>query len=273
MLRRSLYPAISVLAFTAAALGQTVTVTLDSTQDGVIVPPGSTVDWGITFTVSAGDNEGLALLCCDLVQDPNNPAFLDIPPADGVPSGMTNFSRPDGISNPGETDPNTGYIGVQRGTPGAMDLWQVGGGQNTLGEAMEPGSGIAENANVVAGVGQSTPEMLASGSFDAPMTSGAYTLELANSLANVLVERNDPPDFSPVTEATVDTTAGSISFTVTISGDLDLDCEVDLSDLAQLLGHYGDTAATWTDGDLDEDGDVDLSDLAELLGHYNETCV
>jgi hypothetical protein len=56
-------------------------------------------------------------------------------------------------------------------------------------------------------------------------------------------------------------------------GDLDGDNDVDLSDLAQLLGNYGTTSgAQYEDGDLDGDGDVDLSDLAELLGLYGTTC-
>ena len=55
-------------------------------------------------------------------------------------------------------------------------------------------------------------------------------------------------------------------------GDLDADGDVDLGDLAQLLGHYGTTSgAAYADGDLDFDGDVDLQDLAELLGRYGDT--
>ena len=54
-----------------------------------------------------------------------------------------------------------------------------------------------------------------------------------------------------------------------IPGDLDHDGDVDLSDLAALLGNYGMTSgASYDEGDLDHDGDVDLSDLAELLSHY-----
>ena len=56
-------------------------------------------------------------------------------------------------------------------------------------------------------------------------------------------------------------------------GDLDGDNDIDLSDLAQLLGHYGmTTGATYGDGDIDDDGDVDLSDLAELLSVYGTSC-
>jgi WD40 repeat protein len=52
-------------------------------------------------------------------------------------------------------------------------------------------------------------------------------------------------------------------------GDLDFDGDVDLTDLAQLLAHYGMTSgATYEDGDLDCDGDVDLGDLAALLANY-----
>jgi hypothetical protein len=56
-------------------------------------------------------------------------------------------------------------------------------------------------------------------------------------------------------------------------GDLDGDNDIDLTDLAILLGNYGMTSgAVYEDGDLDEDGDVDLSDLASLLGVYGTTC-
>ncbi len=264
---------LTVLTMTAGATGQTVALTLESPQNEQVLQAGASIEWHILFTVSPDGNEGLALLSCDLLQDPNNPALLDIPPADGVPTEMTNFSRPDGICNPGETNPVTGYIGVQRGEAGQMNLIQVGGGQNTFGQAMSPGSGIAENANVVPGVGQGTPQILASGSFTAPSACGTYTFELTNAVANVLLDHNVPPAFSPVNQAAIDTAAAGISFTIALSGDLDFDGDVDLADLAQLLGNYGETSGMmYTDGDLDGDGDVDLADLAELLGVYGTTC-
>jgi hypothetical protein len=56
-------------------------------------------------------------------------------------------------------------------------------------------------------------------------------------------------------------------------GDLDGDEDVDLADLAQLLGNYGITGgASYEDGDLDGDGDVDLSDLSALLAVYGTSC-
>jgi hypothetical protein len=55
-------------------------------------------------------------------------------------------------------------------------------------------------------------------------------------------------------------------------GDLDGDGDVDLSDLSQLLAHYGSDGAGHGDGDLDGDGDVDLADLSALLAVYGTTC-
>ncbi len=56
-------------------------------------------------------------------------------------------------------------------------------------------------------------------------------------------------------------------------GDLDGDSDVDLTDLARLLAHYGMTSgAMYEDGDLDGDADVDLSDLSTLISVYGTMC-
>jgi hypothetical protein len=56
-------------------------------------------------------------------------------------------------------------------------------------------------------------------------------------------------------------------------GDLDLDRDTDLTDLAALLANYGLTeGARRAQGDLDRDGAVDLSDLAALLSAYGTPC-
>ncbi|MBU0617824.1 MAG: hypothetical protein KKI02_08915, partial [Planctomycetes bacterium] len=60
-----------------------------------------------------------------------------------------------------------------------------------------------------------------------------------------------------------------------ILGDLDRDGDVDLYDLAALLGAYGTCEGDPMynpDADLDGSGCIDLADLAELLGNCGETC-
>ena len=63
---------------------------------------------------------------------------------------------------------------------------------------------------------------------------------------------------------------GELGLPVFLWGDLNHDNSVNLSDLAQLLAHYGQTGMSYDDGDMDGDGDVDISDLAMLLAHYGE---
>ena len=215
------------------ASAQTVNVTLSSPQNGQTVAAGATVNWTIAFTVSGGDNAGLALLSADLTQAGTNPGTLNIPYASGVPAPMTNFSRPAGISNPGEGGNTTGYVGVQRGDAGERNLIQIGGGQNTFGQ-IAAGGGVGQNATVVPGRGQSGSVTLASGSFQAPAAPGAYTFALANVVANVLEQVNAPPNFSPVVAATVNVT-NSLSFTVGgggMDGDMNCDGVISVGDIA-----------------------------------------
>jgi hypothetical protein len=259
---------LGLLAASPLAAQEIVTLELRSPADGGNVFTGATVDWEIWTRITTPGNEGLALLNVDLAQESANPAKLDLPPADGVPSEMENFSRPAGISNPGEGGAETGYIGVQRGTPGEMNLVQIGGSQNTFGAA---GDSMGTNPYVVAGVAKDTDVLLAAGSFAAPNTPGVYAFRIENGLANVLVEVNDPPAFSPVIGAAVTYVADTVSFTVLWTGDVDADGDVDLNDLAALLGAYnactGDPAYDPA-ADFDSDGCVDLSDLAALIGNY-----
>jgi predicted outer membrane repeat protein len=78
----------------------------------------------------------------------------------------------------------------------------------------------------------------------------------------------DPPDYPEVVDMGAYEFGGGGCF-----GDLDGDNDIDLADLAQLLGNYGETSGmTYEDGDLDGDGDVDLADLADLLGVYGTSC-
>ena len=222
---------VAVMFSAAAVADPIVTFTLSSVKDGQTVGQKMPIRWQITLTASSGDNAGLALASVDLEQGGSNPVFFDIPPADGVPSGMSNFSRPAGIANPGETDPNTGYIGVQRGTVGQKNLVQIGGGQNTFGEALPSGTGIGENAVVVGGVAQGGAQLLATGLFSAPQTPGLYTFSLQNGLANVVTTVNPPPTFSPVAAATVQYSPQSMSFTVGNYAIADTNCDGSINGL------------------------------------------
>jgi hypothetical protein len=197
------------------AAGGSVTIQLTSPQDGTEVAPGTPIEWSVTASVSREGCAGLALLVVDLVQSPSNPATLDIPAASGVPPGLESFSRPLGISNPGEDGLETGYVGVLRGAPGARDLRQIGGAQNTSGV---PGSSLGTNAQVVAGIGQGSPVVIASGSFSAPSVPGAYAFFLENPLANVLDEARAPPDASPVSPASGTIAPVAFTFVVTDAG-------------------------------------------------------
>jgi glycerophosphoryl diester phosphodiesterase len=91
---------------------------------------------------------------------------------------------------------------------------------------------------------------------------------------------NDPNDVDAFIALDVDGIVSDDPAAVTwrsdpfgIPGDLDIDGDVDLSDLAQLLASYGTTSgASCHDGDIDGDGDVDLADLGALLAVYGTTC-
>ncbi len=257
----------AVVALMAAPLAaQTVTLSLASPENGDTVTPGATIHWSIGFAVSS-DNAGLALLVVDLAQGASNPATIDIPPADGVPLALTSFSRPAGISNPGETNPATGYIGVQRGETGEKNLRQIGGAQNTFGEALPPGSGVAESAVVTRSIGQDGLATLAGGSFTAPSTPGTYTFQLENALANVLTVVNSPPQHSQVQRATISLSNAAIVFSVSEtpceSCDANCDGETDGLDIQPFVDALisSPTGCSSCAGDLDGSGDVTLADI------------
>jgi hypothetical protein len=66
--------------------------------------------------------------------------------------------------------------------------------------------------------------------------------------------------------------AGAIAGTSCI-GDANGDGQVNLTDLATLLIHFGSPSGqTFEDGDFDGDGDVDLVDLSNLLIVFGTSC-
>lgn len=67
--------------------------------------------------------------------------------------------------------------------------------------------------------------------------------------------------------------AGAVPQPCTFPGDLNVDGDVDLSDLSTLLANFGvGSGATLATGDVDGDGDVDLTDLSSLLANFGLFC-
>ena len=213
-------------AVTAFAV-PTVSLSLSSQLNEHTVAPGTSVYWTISVSVSPIDNLGLALVCVDLIQDPGDPALFSLPPGSeaSIDATMQHFNRPDGICNPPEGGAATGYIGVQRGNPGAENLVQIGGALNTFGAAVGE---LGTSTTVVSGVGQGGPlhpQIVLSGSFTAPATLGTYQIQLANGLATVLSGIGAPPAFSPVIAATVTLAQPTLTFTVAESRKGDMNCD------------------------------------------------
>ena len=117
------------------------------------------------------------------------------------------------------------------------------------------GSLLITPDDVILGIGTASPELpTSSDAFDRDFNGGTSTHNNRDWGGDCFIAR--------------------IDYTLsTCPGDLDGDAVISLSDLAQLLGHYGQSAGVeYTHGDLDGDADVDLSDLAALLGVYGQSC-
>jgi hypothetical protein len=68
-------------------------------------------------------------------------------------------------------------------------------------------------------------------------------------------------------------TSNAATLTVdALTGDLDADGDVDLTDLSVQLANFGASGVGPEDGDLDGDTDVDLTDLALMLAAFGTTC-
>ena len=259
---KTLLTLVTAMAVTSVAhAAGTATFNLSSPSNGATVSPGALIQWTITVSVSTGDNLGLALASVDLVQDAANPALFDLPAGD-APLDMTDFDRPEGISNPGPGGVGSAYGGTPLGSVGAKNLRQIGGAQNTFGV---PGNGIGLDYNVRAGVGQGAAQILATGSLAAPSAAGLYVFYLENPLANALDEIATPPDFSPISAALALLGDGEIAFTVgpgICTGDLNCDGQIDFGDInpfVQYLANFSAWQTTYAgcpppNGDINGDG-------------------
>jgi hypothetical protein len=262
-----------------------VTLCLTSSVAGQTIAPGTMVDWTINAEVASAGNSGLALLSADLVQDAGNPSLVDIPPATTTGPLMAAFDRPAGITNPSPT--GSAFGGTQVGAPGAMNLVQIGGSQNTFGM---PGAECGLETSVTPGIGQSGPTVIAAGSFAAPHAAGSYTLRLENAVATVLnsISPPAPPAHWPVGAATMDLNDASFSFTVesVCIGDLNCDGHIDFGDINPFvlyLSNFGAWQAAFPgcnplNGDINCDGTYgqasfgDINPFVALMGQCGVGC-
>ena len=152
-----------------------------------------------------GASDGLALWSTNVLGggfDLCTPRFLDAPAGD-----MESFKRNLGLTNPGPggAGDTTGYAGT---CSGAGDLWQVGGGLNTINNTGPTLYPIEDVIPIDVAVGG--PVVLASGSFNFPGSD--VTLTLDSAFANVIVDGSTGPVY-PVEEADVSLVTASATVT------------------------------------------------------------
>ena len=204
----------------AQQVGGIMRVRIASPSDRKFVSPGEQILWDVRGFVSPRDNEGLALFSLDLVQDPNNPEFFNMPRSAGFTPELLKFDQPRGFTNPGIGTSASGFRGSSNERRGAQNIRQIGGAQNTFG-LVGPCFGqttvkcMGQDLVVDGGVGQ-LPEgiELASGRFLAPETPGTYVFKLENVIANTLESIEVAPTPSPTNQAAIRVLRGSIAFTV-----------------------------------------------------------
>jgi len=186
MLRTSRVALLAVIAtcWIADATRASVTWTLDLLPvSSTTVNPGGSIQYQVVGQLGGDTSLGLALWGVDLH------ASYAIP--GGLPRllpgpQMYNFVRPNGLTNPpGPADDNPLNPSGYGGTPDGDDwLRQMGGGQNTFGNA--PESGVPYPVGPVSlGVGLD-PVQLAFGTAYLPTTPGVYSLTISTSFANAI---------------------------------------------------------------------------------------
>ena len=173
---------------------------------------------------------------------------------------------------------------VNQGTisPGDLDEIQVNGAiTNTASSRIEielGGTAAGEHDSIV-GTASHTVD---SGAVIAVSTTGGYTPQACDSWV-VLTGSSISGRFALDTTAAATPPAGTnyrlfhdgttVTLAVVCDGELTLDCQIGLDDLATLLANYGvSSGATYEDGDMDGDGEVGLSDLAVILAYYGNSC-
>jgi hypothetical protein len=242
---------VFVLAMTLAAssaMAVDLNISVESMGGNAIeVEPGAVITYEIVGELSDSAHQGLALFGLDLEFDGGALPQADAPTMEP----MTNFDRNLGITNP------AGFGGTDIGGI----LRQIGGGQNTInnpGPPDYPEFPVAETIFLnVATAG--SPEVLASGSFTAPMTEGTYNLMASNVFANV-IKTGETGDPFWATEAAVEGSIANLVITVTLSEEIQIVGSTPADGIIDARKPFNSDDAGITYGfdriELDFDGDV-----------------
>jgi len=191
----------AVLVTPALGLASDLNLSVESGgMNAITVLPGETINWDVVGELSDAANEGLAMFVVDICYDGGTLSQGVTP----TTNPMMNFN----LSNP------SGY----GGTPDVCSLSQAGGAQNTIDQAFA----AAPVGAVITGVAQpGAAQVLLSGSFDAPLEAGVYSLTADNGVANVIRQGETGTDFWRCDAAPIGTTT---NLTITVICDPETYC-------------------------------------------------
>lgn len=186
--------AVALGGSAALATDLNLTCTING-QSNPTLAANSVVTYTITGVLSDSANEGLALVGFDLeysggaLSQANDPSTLP----------MTNFDRPDGITNP------AGF----GGTMISGKLVQVGGGQNTIKNTVA--NAPFPIGSVITDIAQpGAPQVIVTGSLTVPASGGPYNLDITNIFANVIKQGETGTVFFATEQAGVGTTTDCV---------------------------------------------------------------
>ena len=98
-----------------------------------------------------------------------------------------------------------------------------------------------------------------------PSSLGTWTLAEATGI-------NDAADIVGFGANASGTQNEAFLLTPALSGDANLDGQVDVNDLTIVLAHFGQSSGmTWYTGDFNGDGEVDINDLTIVLANFGKT--
>jgi hypothetical protein len=258
---------VSTGAVTSVTVGNSVSV--DVLIQGRVIGDGG----------GAAAEDGLALWGSNLNKGGAEAALLDLDPTMGdflmtAPAGdMDNFDRNLGLTNPpgpGEAS-YTGYSGTLSG----VNLLQLGGGQNTIGNTDPP---VYPVGPVVLDVANDAWTDLATGSWTTPASgNGQVTLALAAPFANVISAPAPGAAPFPVEAATsVTVVAGlTINFGLAACANTDVDCNgtTNAGDIVVIRApanfNLSAAAAATHRADTDRNNTVNASDIVLVRAPAN----